>query len=136
VQNDVALPASHLKIKKATGFVQRFGWVLFYPVFLAVVGVPAIPVLGVREAIGFALLALAWFSFGRLLVLVYLSALFPKSASHRLVQAVGSAIVDVGGTIAGFWLDHRLIWSVLGAIVVTEAVFWRGSTTSPGVTSK
>jgi len=100
--------------------------VLFYPLFLAVVGAPAIPVLGVREAIGLALLALAWFAFGRLLVLVYLSAVFPKRAPHRLVQAVGNAIVDVGGAIAGICLDHRLIWSVLGAIVVTEAVFWRG----------
>ena len=113
--------ASHLTMKKATGL----GWALFYPIFLAVVGAPAIPVLGVREAIGLALLALAWFAFGRLLVLVCLSAAFPKKASHRLVLAVGSAIVDVGGTIAGIWLDHRLIWSMLGAIVVTEAVFWR-----------
>jgi hypothetical protein len=111
-------------------FAQRLVGLLFYPAFFVVVCAPAVPVLGVKEGFAFALLALAWFVFGRLLILVCLAGGLGAHASRWIVQALGSIVVDTVGVAAALWLDGRLVWSVLGAVAITEMVFRRDEVTA------
>lgn len=105
------------------GLMRRYGDLLFYPVFLASVYVLARP-LTATESFAFALLALAWFAFGRLLILVFLAALFRKRLSLRTQHLLGSAFVDAVGILVVVSIDSRLAWSVLVAAVITELIFW------------
>jgi len=108
---------------------QRLVGLLFYPVFFVLVGAPAVPVLGVKEGLAFALLALAWFVFVRLLILVCLAGGLDAHAPRWIVQALGSILVDIVGVSVALWLDARLVWSVLGAVAITEMVFRRDELT-------
>jgi hypothetical protein len=130
VRNEAQRPTSHIEEVNVKVFAQRLVGILFYPAFFIVVCAPAVPVLGVTEMFAFASLALAWFVFGRLLVLVYLASAFRTRASLWIVQAIGSSLVDIGGVTTALWFDSRLIWSVLGAVVITEIVFRRDEATA------
>jgi hypothetical protein len=109
---------------------QQLVGLLFYPAFFVVVCAPAVPFLGVKEGLSFALLALAWFVFGRLLILVCLAGGLKTHAPRWLVPLLGSMVVDTAGVAAALWLDTRLIWSVLGAVAITEMVFRRDEATA------
>ncbi|MBV9069265.1 MAG: hypothetical protein JO093_01810 [Acidobacteria bacterium] len=105
--------------------LRRLIALLFYPVFLATVGGTSMRIVGIRDAVGIASAALAWFVFGRLLLNVILVLLFRGIASsHRVPMLLGCVVVDVVGCLAAMYLDTRLILSALLAVVITEVTIW------------
>ena len=102
---------------------------IFYILFLATVCALAGRVLGLKEGLMFSLIALAWFVFGRLLVMVYLCAISHlMTRSHQpavlLSVLLSSVIVDGLGVLVTLRVDPDLIWSALSAIVLSEGALW------------
>jgi hypothetical protein len=106
--------------------IKRFGWLIFYPGFVALVTAPAVRVLGLEAAMRLSAAALAWFAFTRLLLIAIAGAVVYKTraSSYYLVLVLCGAVIDSGGVLAALWLDHRLIWSAVAAILLTEPWFW------------
>jgi hypothetical protein len=108
----------------ARSFVYRPAVLLFYPVFFAATSLAVLPEVGIHGAVAFALFALGWLVFGRLLVFAYFAFIVAKLSSVRTARVFCSALVDGAAVYVVWRIDSHCLWGVLAGIVISEAAFW------------
>jgi hypothetical protein len=105
-------------------FLNRFGWLIFFPTFITAASLPLLPALGIRGALAFALLALGWLVYGRLLVFACFAFIVTELSSVLVSRVFCSALVDGAAVYVICRIDVHLLWGAAVAIVLSEAVVW------------